>query len=214
MNNLRRKTEWLVWGGLGLTILGIATAFVVSRLHTPRPTQAPLPVISSALPEVALTNQFGEPFTTKSLLGKVWVADIIFTRCAGPCPEMTRKMSQLQTNLQRDQSVQLVTLTTDPKFDSPPVLARYAKRFGAQPERWTFLTGSSKDIARLAVDGLKLTALEQKPEEQTTPEDLFVHSTWFALVDRHGRLRKAFETSEPGWKEPLLDAISALLREK
>ena len=214
MNNPGRKTEWLVWGGLGLTILGIAAAYVLSRLQPPRPAQDPLPIISLALPEVTLTNQFGEPFTTKSLLGKVWVADIIFTRCAGPCPEITRKMSQLQTHLGRDQPVQLVTLTTDPKFDSPPVLARYAERFGAQPERWTFLTGSSQDIARLAVDGLKLTALEKKPEDQTTPEDLFVHSTWFALVDRHGRLRKAFETSEPGWKEPLLDAISVLLREK
>ena len=213
MSKPRRTIEWLVWGGLGLTILIIAAAFVWSRLNGSRASQAPLPVITSALPELTFTNQLAQAFTIQGLLGKVWVADIIFTRCAGPCPEMTRKMSQLQAGLPRDGSVHLVTLTTDPEFDSPSILKRYAERFGAKPEGWVFLTGSKKDIARLAVEGLKLTALDQKPEEQSTPEDLFVHSTWFALVDKHGRLRKAFETSEPGWKQPLLEAITTLLRE-
>ena len=214
MNTPRREIEWLVWGALALTSLTIAVAFVWSRWNGAGVSSVQLPVINASLPDVSLTNQVGEVFTPSSLRGQVWVADVIFTRCAGPCPEMTRKMSQLQAAFPAPAPVRFVTLSTDPEFDSPGVLKRYAERFGAQPGRWQFLTGAKKEIARLTVEGLKLTALEKKGAEQETPEDLFIHSTLFVMVDRQGRLRAVVETGEPGWKESVQAAINALLREK
>ena len=214
MNRPRHNIEWLVWGALALTSLTIAAAFVWSRLNGMGAGSARLPIINASLPEVSLTNQLGEVFTPSSLRGQVWVADVIFTRCAGPCPEMTKKMSQLQAAVPGDAPVRFVTLSTDPEFDTPGVLRRYAERFGALSDRWMFLTGSRKDLARLTVEGLKLTALEKKPYDQATPEDLFIHSTLFVVVDRRGRLRAAVETDEPGWKESVQGTIKALLREK
>src|SRR5205807_9508420 len=88
--------------------------------------------------------------------------------------------------------------TTDPEFDTPDVLKSYSKRFGADPNHWLFLTGTKKQIAAVAVDSLKLTAVEKKLEERQSPEDLFIHSTLFILVDKRAQLRGIFETSGEG----------------
>jgi len=111
-----------------------------------------------------------------------------------------------------------VTLTTDPGNDSPAILKKYAERFGADPKRWSFLTGSKSEIARLAIDSLKLTAIEKKPEEREAPEDLFIHSTIFVLVDKQSRLRSVFETTGEqvefqGVKGEIMRAANQLERE-
>jgi len=142
-----------------------------------------------------LTNQAGKAVSLASLQGHVWVGDIIFTRCAGPCPRMTRQMKELQDALPAGSDTKLVTLTTDPDNDTPEVLKKYGERFGADWRRWSFLTGTKPQIAKLAIDSLKLTALEKRPEDREAPEDLFIHSTIFVLVDKQARLRGVFETT-------------------
>ena len=111
---------------------------------------------------------------------------------------MTRQMKQLQEALPPGSEAKLVTLTTDPEFDTPPVLKRYAERFGADLNRWMFLTGPNTEIARLAIDSLKLTAIPKTPEERQTPADLFVHSTIFVVADKQARLRGVFQTTGEG----------------
>src|SRR5262249_25796619 len=143
-----------------------------------------------------------------------WLADIIFTRCAGPCPEMTRRMAKLQAAIPAAQPVKLVTLTTDPDHDTPSVLLAYSKRFDADPARWHFLTGTKKQIADVAVRGLKLTLLDKQPQQQENPNDLFIHSTLFVLVDRHGRARAVFESDDAELQSKVLQALGQLLREK
>ena len=105
-----------------------------------------------------------------------------------------------------------------PDFDTPPVLRVYAERFEADPQRWMFLTGTRRDIAKLAINSLKLTAIEKKPEERESPEDLFVHSTIFVIADKRGQLRGVFETTGDGIdpqrvKEQILAAVRRLERE-
>ena len=210
MTNYSRTLQSLIWGGLALVILAISVLFVRSRLVAPG---RPLPVISQ-VSDFTLTNSLSQIVRLADLRGQVWVADIIFTRCAGPCPRMTQQMSELQNALPKDPRVKLVTLTTDPDFDTPAVMKRYGERFGARPDRWLLLTGAKSEIARLAIDGLKLSALEKKPEERQTEVDLFIHTTIFVVVDKHGRLRGGFETTEPGYEQPILDAVNRLLRER
>jgi protein SCO1/2 len=123
-------------------------------------------------------------------------------------------MSQLQQALPADPAVKLITLTTDPDYDSPAVLKRYGERFGAKADRWIFLTGAREQIARLAVDGLKLVALEKKPAERQSPEDLFIHSTLLVVVDTQGRLRVTFDSEDAAWKGHVLGAVKKLLHEK
>ncbi len=197
MNQAGRRAQWLIWLGLGLTLILLAMAFVLMQLQSAPGAKGGLPIYG-VVADFALTNQSGKAVGLADLKGKVWIADIIFTRCAGPCPTMTRNMKVLQDRLAAPENVKLVTLTTDPEFDTPAVLARYAERFGAQPDRWLFLTGAKRQIAALAVDSLKFTSLEKSPAERADPKDLFIHSTIFILVDKQARVRGIFETTGEG----------------
>lgn len=170
-----------------------------------------LPVISQ-VGTFTLTNQLSEVVSASDLVGQVWVADIVFTRCAGPCPKMTDEMSKLQQAF-GGTPLRFVTLTTDPEYDTPEILASYGKKFSAEPDRWWFLTGAKTEIARLAVEGLKLTALEKEEKDRLNEADLFIHSTIFVVVDKRGRVRGVFESLEPGFHESIGSAIRALLKE-
>ncbi len=207
-----------IWIGVALIILIVAGSVALQRLRPRSPEAAPLPVIGNIAP-FTLTNQNGVVTTLDDLRGQVWLADIIFTRCPGPCARMTRQMASIQAALPKDSLVKLVSLTTDPEFDTPEVLKKYADKFGADPVRWQFLTGTKLAIAALAGDSLKLTALAVKPEERTSADDLFIHSTIFVLVDKQARLRGAFETGGEGieWtniQPAIISAIQQLERER
>jgi cytochrome oxidase Cu insertion factor (SCO1/SenC/PrrC family) len=212
-----RGSGWPVFIGLTLAGLMIAIAFALANLKSQFSNAPSLPVIGP-IADFGLTNQNGRAVSLADLRGKVWVADIIFTRCPGPCLKMTKQMKALQDALPPGSSTKLVTLTTDADFDTPPVLKTYAERFQADPQRWTFLTGTKKDIANLAIDSLKLTAIEKKPEERESPQDLFVHSTIFVLADKRAQLRGVFETTGEGIepenvKARILAAVKQLERE-
>lgn len=178
----------------------------------------PLPVYG-LVADFTLTNQDGRAVSLSDLRGHAWVADIIFTRCAGPCPKMTMQMKQLQQALPSGSQAKLVTLTTDPEYDTPAVLKKYAQLFGADTNRWMFLTGTARQVANLAIDSLKLTAIEKKPEARESPQDLFVHSTIFVIIDKRAQLRGIFQTMgegiDPGQVQPqILAAIRRLERER
>ena len=204
--------------GVGLVLFALLVGgFLFLGRRPPSGSLLPLPRLGQVT-DFALTNQLGQAFGLADLRGQVWIADIIFTRCAGPCPIMTRHMAELQKALAGRAGVRLVTLTTDPDFDRPEVLQRYGERFGADPARWTFLTGSKSEIARLAIQGLRLTSLEKAEAERASPEDLFIHSTTFVLVDRHAALRGVFESTGEDIdfdtiRTSILKAVRALMRE-
>ena len=229
MQDASPRLSRTIWIGVALILLLIVLAFLLSGLKSRQRATSNLRSTAGAtdglrpigqIADFTLTNQANQPVTLADLRGKVWVADIIFTRCAGPCPRMTRQMASLQAALPKDSSARLVTLTTDPDFDAPEVLNKYAERFNADTNRWWFLTGDKREIATLATEGLKLTGfLETKPEERMNPADLFIHSTLFVVVDKQARLRGVIETdSESGsWtniQAELVETIRTLEREK
>ena len=195
MEPTSKRLSRTLWVGVGLVLLTLCGSFVLMRIKPLPPRTASLPVIGS-VPAFALTNQDARAFTLEDLRGKPWVADIVFTRCAGPCPRLSQQMAQLQAALPPASPAQLVSLTTDPEFDTPAVLKKYAARFSADPARWHFLTGDQRQIATLAADGLKLSALEKPVTERTSADDLFIHSTLFVVVDKQARLRAVFATDE------------------
>lgn len=207
MNKPSRILEWVVWGGLGVTVLAIVLAFGFSSSRTHQ--QLKLPVLFS-VPDFTLTNQFGQPFGLSQLRGQVWVANIIFTKCGGPCPRLSARMAELQTALPRGSGVKLVTLTTDPGHDTPSVLNAYSRRFQAQPDRWQFLTGTKQQIAEVAVRGLKMTALEKEAAQMESATDLFIHSTILVVVDKRGQIRASIET-EPGEGEAPIEVNGKVL---
>ncbi len=209
MQRPSRKTELAVWGLLGLTVLVIVVAFVQERLNR---TSARLPSLFP-VPPFALTNQAGRLFSSAELAGKVWVSDVFFSSCAGPCPRMAGLMAEVQAAFEPASPVCFVSITTDPEHDTPQVLARYGKRFGADPDRWQFLTGTAAQLRDAAVNALKFTALPKDPARQESATDLFIHSTLFVLVDRRGWVRGSFELDEPGARERIVSAVRELMKE-
>src|SRR5438105_2987133 len=159
------------------------------------------------VPNFQLVNQQGQPFGSAQLVGKVWIADFIFTSCPGPCPMISTRMSELQKPLENT-DVHLVSFTVDPEKDTPEVLRGYAEKLHAQPKRWDFLTGPKSAIYDLSRNGFKLAASDS--EEDGIP----VHSTRIILVDRHGEIRGYYEATAPDAVTKLLADTSHLLREQ
>jgi protein SCO1/2 len=166
------------------------------------PPKSSLPVYYD-VPEFQLTAQDGQPFDSKVLAGKIWVADFIYTTCPGPCPRMTSQMHEVQTAILKMPDVKLVSFTVDPARDTPQVLAEYAKLHGASAELWYFLTGPPSTLQKLDRDTFKLGNVDATLQ----------HSTRFILVDRQARIRGYYETSESGAIRKLIESIYALARE-
>jgi protein SCO1/2 len=211
MNQSPRKIGWFAWGGVVLVFLTITLAVLLVQLRGRVGSSASLPVLGEVA-DFSLTNYSGKAISLVDLRGHVWVADIIFTRCPGPCLKMSRQMKQLQESIPNDSQARLVSLTTDPDYDKPPILKAYAERIGGVADRWMFLTGTKQQIARLATDSLKLAAVDKKPEERDSADDLFIHTTIFVVVDKQARLRGVFETMGEGvdWEKARSDILAAV----
>lgn len=199
MTPTTRKVEWLVWGGLFLVITTLLLLFLLSEVRSRYARAHPLPVLG-AISNFTLTNQAGHAISLDDLRGHVWVADIIFTRCPGPCAKMSREMNELCESLPTGSQARLITLTTDPDFDTPPIFRDYIRQhnLNADPNRWLFLTGTKQQIAQLAVGSLKLTAQEKALSDRESVNDLFIHSTIFVVVDKKAQLRAIFQSTGEG----------------
>lgn len=211
-----RRLEIAVWGSMALVITLILSAFLMKRSRSSPAAGADAFPVYSRLNDFKLTNHLGRAVSLADFRGKIWVADLIFTRCPGPCAALSRQMSQLQTNLADLPEVQLVSLTADPDYDSPVVLHRYAKTFGAQNDRWWFLTGKKQELLPLitGTNGLMLVALEKNPESRESENDLFLHSTRIMMVDGQGRLRAFFESEDPELFSKIRQTAISLRKEK
>ena len=214
MADTSRPLPRSVWLGCSLTFSLIGLAVFIAVYQNSRAQKTPLPVISQVA-DFTLTNQDGKITTLADFTNHVWVADIIFTSCGGPCPRMTQQMRQVQEKLPADSTAKLVTLTTLPEFDTPEVLKKYGTHCGADFSRWTFLTGDKMQIGLLGANSLKLSSQPVKPEEQKNAADLFIHTTIFVIVDKHAQLRTYFETGGDGvdWTNGVLPKILATIRQ-
>ena len=197
MDEFSQRLPRTLWIGVILFLALLCVAYVLSLSELNNSHRRPLPVLGHVA-DFTLTNQDGQTITLANLTNHVWVGDIIFTRCAGPCPIMTGQMKSLQDALPPASGAKLVTLTTDPDYDTPAMMKKYGERFGANFNRWIFLTGTKEQIARLAGDSLKLSAVPVKPGDRKNDADLFIHTTIFVVVDKHARLRGIFETEGEG----------------
>ena len=85
------------------------------------------------VPAFEFTDQNGQPFGSPQLVGKIWIADFVYSTCPGPCPMISSRMGELQKPL-RDTDVKLVSFSVDPQHDTPAVLREYAAQ--AQRAAW------------------------------------------------------------------------------
>jgi protein SCO1 len=154
------------------------------------------PEVLFELPDFQLTERGGKTIGRDDLKGKVWIASFVFVHCCGPCPQISGTMARLQQELADLPDLRLVTFTVDPERDTQAALREYAKHFGADEERWLFLTGDKARIHELSEKGFKLAVAEAQGSART-PGNEFEHSTRLILVDRQGRVRGYFDGTNP-----------------
>lgn len=170
----------------------------------------PLPELGE-VPDFTLTERSGRSVSLPELRGAPWVANFIFTSCAGPCPRISSQMAKLQKAGADIEDVRFVSFTVDPETDTPGVLREYANRFGASPERWLFLTGEKQQLYSLILEGFKL-ALDDGQSETAgrPPSGVITHSTRFVLVDSNARIRGYYDSTEPDFETKLINGIEFL----
>jgi protein SCO1/2 len=164
------------------TFLLLGAAFL---WFSQKPTSPALPILQVVTP-FSLLDETGTPFTEKNLQGTPTILDFIFTRCQGPCPLMTQRMSTLAKDPQLAH-VRFVSITMDPAYDRPEVLAAYQKEQGISSLAWHFLTGEQPAIIALATEVFKVGAGEE-------PD---MHSTRFILLDEKGQVRGYYDSQDP-----------------
>ena len=159
----------------------MATAAVLAFVYF----RQPLGVLGQ-VQDFHLTNSDGVTVSLKDLQGKVWVADFFFTTCGGICPMMSAHMGRIHNIFKSRSDVKLVSFSVNPENDSPQALKAYAQKFHADTRQWIFLTGSRDEMTKVAVDSFKLGDIR---------EPIF-HSSYFVLVDRQGKIRGYYDSSD------------------
>jgi len=201
-----------------LAAASLATSLLVALWAYGQARQAELPDDATTTPPVlfelpafSLTERSGQTVTRDDLLGKVWIGQFIFTRCAGPCPIITARTASLQGILEehsRWRDIRLVSFSVDPEHDTPEVLSRYAQTAGADPRHWLFLTGQREQMWSLIREGFKLPV-----DEQDDPAMPILHSSKHVLVDARGRTRGYYSAIDSEGRAALLRDLDRVLAE-
>ena len=194
-----------------------------------KPTTLPLPFINKpdftpewinkgdsryssihTIPSFSFTDQDGQTVTEKTVEGKIYVADFIFTRCASICPKMTANMGTLQEKFRNDDGVIFLSHSVTPDMDSVPVLKKkYAENKGVISGKWHLLTGNKDDIYTLAKK--QYYAGDTIGYYQTGNE--FLHTENFILVDKRRRIRGVYNGTLALEMERLIEDIEILKQE-
>jgi cytochrome oxidase Cu insertion factor (SCO1/SenC/PrrC family) len=201
-----RRFAWAFLAG----VLGLA-ALVLVLLRETNTLSAALPRVLATLPEFVLENEQGESFGLLDLRGHVFVADFIFTRCAGTCPMITHRLAELADATKADPSLaelRFVSISVDPDNDRPEVLRDYARAVHADLRTWSFLTGTRDAVRGLVRDGFRLPV-----EDQDDPAMPILHSQSLVLVDRTGRVRGLYDPLGDDGLKDLKRAIAELVAE-
>ena len=178
---MARLPHWSSLTAIAIMLSGIAVATVIELTKTVELTEF------GTVPDFSLVERSGRNVTLQDLEGQIWVADFIFTGCAGTCPMMTDKMRLLGEELPEE--IRMVSFTVDPNRDTPEVLTHYAERRGVTGDRWMFLTGGRDELYKLSKEGFHL-AVDDTIGTEIEP---ITHSTRFALVDGVGRIRGYYD---------------------
>jgi protein SCO1/2 len=170
-----------------------------------------LAVISYVKP-FRFTNQNGLPVTDKDLMGKVTVVEYFFTTCKGICPKMNTNMRDIYETFKNEPDFLILSHTCNPETDSVPILKKYADSLKVNTNTWIFVTGRKDSLYQMARNAYLLDDPKNSFEKI---EDQFIHTQFFALVDKDGRIRsQMYDGLKKDELEKLKKDISTLLIEK
>jgi protein SCO1/2 len=160
----------------------------------------------------SFVNQDGATVTEKDVAGKVYVAEYFFTNCTGICPTMNENMKIVYETLKEDTGFLILSHTSDPDRDSVGQMKYYADSvMKVDTRRWLFLTGDKQklyDAARFSY------TIDDPANNLKSIDDQFIHSQYWALVDRSGNVKKVYDGMLPSEAKKLVRDAKRLLKEK
>lgn len=173
-----------------------------------------LPVMSY-VQDFNFTDQNRQPVTERTVNGKVYVAEYFFTTCKGICPKMNANMANVYEKFKNDKDFAIVSHTSMPETDSVPLMKAYEeKMIGKNPQnpaKWYFVTGSKDSLYKMARQSY---LLDNDQNNSVNIEDHFIHTQFFALVDKEQRVRGIYDGLKPDEITRMDKDIEGLLKEK
>ena len=210
--------QWPLWG-LVVVVLAVVVGTAVwtrqgGRTRQGSSNEKPLEGLKNfgTVPDFSLIERSGRRVALAELKGKFWIANFIYTHCPDTCPIQSAQMRDLQAEFADLEKLRLVSITVDPERDSTAVLSKYASRFGADPERWLFLTGEKTAIHRLSQEGFLLGAAEIPQAKRPASGATHTHSPRFVLIDAKAQIRGYYPSTELEAMMRLRRDLKVLLR--
>jgi protein SCO1/2 len=156
-------------------------------------------------------NQDGEQVTQQDVLGKVYVAEYFFTTCPSICPIMNANMKKIYEEYKDEPDFMILSHTCDPENDNIIRLRQYADSLNVDTRKWVFLTGKKDSLYNTA----RVSYLLDDPKNNyQNIEEQFLHTQFFALVDKNGNVRKKiYDGLKKDELKELKKDIAVLLKE-
>jgi protein SCO1/2 len=197
--------------------------------------QSRLPVINNNLLPFSFTNQDGKAITNNDVESKVFVTEYFFTTCKGICPKMNANMRRIYDAYKNDSSFMILSHTCMPETDSVPLLKKYEHKMlngnlvknvdgtfkieydstkpgNVKNTNWNFVTGDKNELYAMARQSYLID--NNKPDTTANIEDQFIHTQYFALVDKQGRVRGIYDGLKEEEIQKLFKDIPEVLGEK
>jgi protein SCO1/2 len=175
-------------------------------------------LLAKPVSNATLIDQSGKKFQLHDALGKVVVVTFVYTKCPDVCPLFTAKFASLQRALeQREKSPTrsknqktidylLLTITTDPEYDTPAQLNSYAEHFKPNFSSWLFLTGAKQELAKVWKDfGVNV---------RKSADGHVQHTALTTVIDRRGVRRVDYYGDKWQEKELLQDLVALAERDQ
>ncbi|MBS1742717.1 MAG: SCO family protein [Bacteroidetes bacterium] len=229
----KKKNIWWVYVAFFGLLLG---AFYLALYREPNFHDSKLAVINPNVPDFHFVNQDGKLITQKNTQDKVYVAEYFFTTCRGICPLMNANMRRIYDQFKDEKEFMIISHTCMPETDSVPLLKAYEQKMingeliknddgsykiyytaaentnAAKNYNWNFVTGDKAQLYNLARQGYMID--NGKPDSTQLIKDQFIHSQFFALVDKYGRVRGIYDGLKEDEVQKLIQDIGSLLKEK
>jgi len=160
--------------------------------------------------DFSFLDQHGNRITNKNVEGKVYLAEFFFTTCPGICPKMNSNLRPVFEKYKNNPEFLILSHTVNPSTDSVARLKIYADSLGVDDGNWLFLTGK-KDSLYLAA---RLSYMLDDPKNTANPiDEQFIHTQFFALVDKNGYVRSIIDGLKKGEITDMEKEIDGLLKE-
>ncbi len=207
---MKNKVLWI--GGFSILLIASFYFFLFAGTDY---YKSKLPVLSY-VKDFTFTDQDGKQLTQRQFEGKVYVSEYFFTTCKGICPKMNANMKIIYDKYKSVPDFAIISHTSMPETDSVPLLKAYEQTLlGTTTSKlpttnWFFVTGTKDSLYKMARESY---LLDNEKNNSINVKDQFIHTQFFAVVDKEGRVRGVYDGLQKDELDKLSKDIASLLKE-